>query len=69
MKLNDNVKVKDTPKIDNDQTLESNALSIIKKSNYQGVVTKISDGIFFVGFKNDLGWVTQGYKSDEIEVV
>lgn len=69
MKLNDIVKVKDASKVDNDQLLESNALSIIKNSSYKGVITKISDGIFFVGFKNDSGWVTQGYKPEEIEVV
>lgn len=69
MKLNDIARVINKSNIDNDQTLESNALSIIKASNYQGAITKISDGIFFVGFKDDKGWVTQGYKEKEIEVV
>ena len=69
MKINDEVKIKDKSKVDNDKLLDSEALSIIKASNYQGAITKISDGIFFVGFKNVKGWVTHGFKSNEIEVV
>lgn len=69
MRKNDVVKIKNTSKVDNDKLLDATALAIIKASNYQGAITKISDGIFFVGFKNDKGWVTQGYKKDEIEVI
>lgn len=69
MKLNDVVKIKDKSRVDNDKFLDPTALSIIKASNYQGAITKTSEGIFFIGFKNEKGWVTQGFKSNEIEVV
>ena len=65
----DIVKIVDTNKIESDETLEKEALQIIKKSNYTGEVTKVEDGIHFVGFMNDLGWVTQGFKADEIQEV
>lgn len=69
MKINDKVQVVDKKKVDNDGHLEGNALNIIKESDYKGVVTKIEDGIHFVGFKNKLGWVTQGFKINEIEAI
>ena len=69
MQLNDIVTMKDKSKVDFDPMLDATAAAIIRASNYQGAITKISDGIFFVGFKNDKGWVTQGYKLNEIEVV
>lgn len=65
----DIVKIVDTNKIESDETLEKEALQIIKESNYTGKVTKVEDGIHFVGFMNDLGWVTQGFKADEIQEV
>ncbi|MCZ2260612.1 hypothetical protein [Sporosarcina sp. G11-34] len=69
MKINDEVKIKDNNKVKNDPHLEDRALIIIAENNYKGVITKIVDGIHFVGFKNDLVWVTQGFKTNEIEVV
>lgn len=65
----DIVKIVDTNKIESDETLEKEALQIIKGSNYTGEVTKVENGIHFVGFMNDLGWVTQGFKADEIQEV
>lgn len=65
----DIVKIVDTNKLESDEMLEKEALQIIKESNYTGEVTKIEDGIYFVGFMNDLGWVTQGFKADEIQEV
>lgn len=65
----DIVKIVDTNKIESDETLEKEALQIIKESNYTGEVTKVENGIHFVGFMNDLGWVTQGFKADEIQEV
>lgn len=65
----DIVKIVDTNKLESDELLEKEALQIIKESNYTGEVTKIEDGIYFVGFMNDLGWVTQGFKADEIQEV
>lgn len=69
MKLGSKVKVKDINKVKNDELLEKSALEIIKASKFCGEVTKIVDDIFMVGFKNEKGWVTQGYKEKEIEVV
>lgn len=69
MKLNDVVVIKDKAAVRADVFLDQEALAVIEANNFQGVITKISDGIFFVGFKNDLGWVTQGFKANEIEVV
>lgn len=63
------VEIVDKEKLKNDKTLESQALKIIEKSNYQGEITKIEDGIHFVGFTNDEGWVTQGFKQNEIKAV
>lgn len=65
----DIVKIVDTNKIESDETLEKEALQIVKESNYTGEVTKVEDGIHFVGFMNDLGWVTQGFKADKIQEV
>lgn len=67
--LNRLVEVVDKDKVNKDKTLESQALKIIKKSNYRGEVTKVEDGIHFVGFANDEGWVTQGFKENEIKAV
>lgn len=66
-KLNQVVKIADVDKVNNDEFLDKDALDIIKESNYSGKVTKVEDDIYFVGFKNDLGWVTQGYRVDEIK--
>lgn len=65
----DIVKIVDTNEIKSDKTLEKEALQIVKESNYTGEVTKVEDGIHFVGFMNDLGWVTQGFKADKIQEV
>lgn len=67
--LGQTVQVKDKLSVRNDDHLEESALDIIVKNNFRGEVTKIDEGINFVGFKNDLGWVTQGYKDNEIERV
>jgi len=67
--LGQRVKVSNPKEVQQDPHLEGHALKIIEASNFTGEITKIQDGIHFVGFKNDLGWVTQGYKSDEIKGV
>lgn len=61
------VKISDVEATEKDELMDKEALEIIKKSNFTGNITKIVDGIHFVGFKNDLGWVTQGFKNDEIQ--
>lgn len=67
--LNQLVEIKDKNKVENDKTLESEALKIIEASKFRGEITKIEDGIHFVGFLNDEGWVTQGFKENEIKAV
>ena len=69
MKLNDTVKIVNKDKTLSDPFLEDNARKIIQECDFKGKITKIEDGIHFVGFKNENGWVTQGYKANEIEVV
>lgn len=69
MKLYDVVEVLDKDKLLSDEHLNATAKDIISANHFRGVITKISDDIFFVGFKNEIGWVTQGYKADEIEVI
>lgn len=63
------VEIVDTDAVVGDEHLEQSALAIISSNNYKGKVTKIVDDIYFVGFKNNLGWVTQGYKENEIRGV
>lgn len=69
MRFNDVVEIKNKKAVQEDKFLDAEALAVIVENHYRGVVTKESDGIFFVGFKNENGWVTQGYKADEIEVI
>lgn len=69
IELGDKARIKNVETVKNDSLIDSEALKIIKKSNFQGDVTKIADGIHFIGFQNELGWVTQGFKLQEIEVV
>lgn len=68
-KVGDKVKVVDVEKVKNDDLLEDHALKIIQKNDFMGEVTEIMDDIYLVGFKNELGWVTQGFKADEIQEV
>lgn len=63
------VQIVNVDSVRKDEHLEESALKIIEKSRFRGKITKIEDGINFVGFKNELGWVTQGFKNDEIKGV
>ena len=63
------VRVIDTKAVKEDPFLDKEGLEIIEKSDFTGEITKIEDGIHFVGFKNEAGWVTQGYKEKEIQGV
>lgn len=69
MKLQDKVKIKNVNKMLEDSTLEKEAKEILTEVNFIGEVTKVEDEIYFVGFKNSKGWVTKGFKKDEIEVI
>lgn len=61
------VVVADIDKVKNDELLGAIALEIIEANEFKGEISKVEDGIHFVGFKNEKGWVTQGYKADEIK--
>lgn len=69
MNLGDKVKIKDIDKVKKDATLDPESRAILQGVNYQGIITDQHDDIYFVGFANDLGWITQGYKDTEIEVI
>lgn len=69
MEIGNVVKVKDIEALKKDEQLEEHALKIIEENEFTGEITKIEEGINFVGFRNDLGWITQGFKDSEIEVV
>lgn len=68
-KIGQKVQIADLNKTKKDPFLEDHALQIMTASDFKGEITKIEGGIHFVGFKNDLGWVTQGFKADEIKEV
>ena len=68
-KQGDTVRIADIEATKNDDLMDKEALKIIEKSDFTGDITKVEDGIYFVGFSNDLGWVTQGFKENEIQAV
>lgn len=63
------VQIADIEKVKEDPFLEDHALRIMETSNFTGEITKIEDDIHFVGFMNGHGWVTQGFKANEIKGV
>lgn len=68
-KVGQKVKIADVNKTKNDALIEEQGQRILEASNYTGEITKIENGIHFVGFKNEHGWLTQGFKSSEIKGV
>lgn len=60
------VQIVDVERVKQDPFMETNSLKIMEASNFTGEITKIENGIHFVGFMNDIGWITQGFKADEI---
>lgn len=69
LKVGQLVRVVDENKVKQDPLLEENALKVMESSNFTGEVTKIEGDIHFVGFMNDYGWLTKGFKSNEIKEV
>lgn len=65
------VKIKDTDNLEvQGELFSKETLDILKAVNFTGVITKIEDGLNYVGFSGeDIGWVTQVYKDEELEVV
>lgn len=69
-KAGDKVKIKDPDVQIQDELLEKEAIDILKERNFIGEVSQVQEGLFYVGFKSEkgLGWVTQFFKENEIEV-
>lgn len=69
-KVGDKVKIKDPDVQVQDELLEKEAIDILKELSFIGEVSQVQEGLFYVGFKSGkgLGWVTQVFKEDEIEV-
>lgn len=44
-------------------------VNILKDCKFRGKVTQIQDGLAYVGFINDDGWVTQVFKPKELKEV
>lgn len=69
-KVGDRVKVLNPNINEQDELLEAETINLLKTLNFIGTVTQIENGLNYVGFAHEnLGWVTQVFKEDEIEVV
>lgn len=69
-KIGDRVKVLNPNTNEQDELLESETINLLKKLDFIGIVTQIENDLNYVGFAHEtLGWVTQVFKEDEIEVV
>lgn len=69
MKLGQKVEVINPELVKQDEHLSSLALQIIEENKFIGEITKIEDDLYYVGFRNSLGWVTQFYEASEIKGV
>lgn len=70
MEIGYKVKIKNPPTEAKGDMLSEEAVNLLKTLDYTGVITKIEDNLCFVGFAHEtLGWVTQVFKAEEIEVV
>jgi len=66
-KVGDKVKIKNPNVEAQGELLSPEAINILKEVDFTGTVTKVEDDLIFVGFVHDqLGWVTQVFKEDEI---
>lgn len=64
----DKVKIKNPNVEAQGDLLAPEAINILKAVDFTGTVTKLEDDLIFVGFiHEELGWVTQVFKEDEIE--
>lgn len=67
-KVGDVVKIKNPDLEEKGELLSPETINLLKTLDFTGTVTKVEDDLFFVGFAHEqLGWVTQVFKEDEIE--
>lgn len=69
MKLGNKVKIVNPTTDIDDGFLEQETINILKSLDFIGEITQIQDDLYYVGFKNENGWVTQVFKESEIEVI
>lgn len=64
----DKVKIKNPDVEAKGEMLSPETVNLLKTVDFTGTVTKIEEDLFFVGFAHEqLGWVTQVFKEEEIE--
>lgn len=69
-KVGDKAKILNPDIETQDELLEPKTVNLLKELNFIGTVTQVEDELTYVGFAHEnLGWVTQVFKEDEIEVV
>lgn len=69
-KIGDRVKIKNPDIEEQGELLSPETINLLKTVEFIGTVTKLEDDLTFVGFAHEsLGWVTQVFKAEEIEVV
>lgn len=70
LQVGDRVVVRDPDKEVKGELLSEETINLLEALNYTGVVTKDEGSIYFVGFAHEtLGWVTQGFREEELEKV
>lgn len=69
IKLGDLVEIKKPDSEPEGEMLNTTTVEILKDCDNQGKVTQIQDGLVYVGFVSERGWVTQVFKPEEIKEV
>ena len=69
IKLEDIVEIINPELKEDGEMTNASTISIIEDCKYRGKVTQIQDGLVYVAFVTDAGWVTQVFKPEEIKEV
>ena len=70
VKVGDKVKIINPDVEEQGELLAPETINLLKALDFTGVVTQLQDDLVYVGFAHEkLGWVTQVFREDEIEVV
>lgn len=70
VEVGDKVKIKNPDVKEQGELLSAETINLLKELDFTGTVTQVQDVLIYVGFAHEkLGWVTQVFKPDEIEVV
>lgn len=69
LSLEDVVEIIDPEVEENGEMTNATTVRIIEECEYRGKVTQIQDGLVYVAFVTDEGWVTQVFKPEEIKEV